>query len=144
MEELSAVAAPGPVVIINASAYRCDAFLVRRDCSVKVVELRELHLKDIEEKVKSLRTTPHNLLQTPEWLWDVAACPILNELEPKPRLTHDDEWSHVWWIPTGPLSQLPFHAAGRHLEDSTNTALDRVMSSYSSSIKGPDLWTPEL
>ncbi|KAK0706616.1 hypothetical protein B0T26DRAFT_727329 [Lasiosphaeria miniovina] len=69
-----------------------------------------------------------------EWLWDAAVRPILGELgflEPP----SDDSWPRVWWIPTGPLSLLPLHAAGRPFPHSTESALDRVVSSYSSSVK---------
>jgi len=38
-------------------------------------------------------------------------------------------------IPTGPLCLLPIHAAGYHCEPSSRTVLDRVISSYSPSIK---------
>ncbi|KAF2623329.1 hypothetical protein BU25DRAFT_478129, partial [Macroventuria anomochaeta] len=69
-----------------------------------------------------------------EWLWDVAASPILDALGLK-QTPSNDNWPHIWWIPTGQLSQLPFHAAGRHSKSSTDTVLDRAMSSYSSSIK---------
>jgi hypothetical protein len=47
----------------------------------------------------------------------------------------ENEWPHVWWIPTGPLSKFPLHAAGRHTEGASKTVLDRVISSYSSSVK---------
>ncbi|KAH8721649.1 CHAT domain-containing protein [Ilyonectria robusta] len=46
-----------------------------------------------------------------------------------------DDWPHVWWIPTGPLKHFPLHAAGYHSKFSAETVLDRVMSSYISSIK---------
>ncbi len=42
----------------------------------------------------------------------------------------------MWWIPTGQLTHFPLHAAGYHSRGSTKTVLDRVISSYSSSIKG--------
>jgi len=41
----------------------------------------------------------------------------------------------VTWIPTGVLSHFPIHAAGFHTKGSTETVLDRVMSSYTSSVK---------
>ncbi|EMT65582.1 Putative 30S ribosomal protein S17P-like protein [Fusarium odoratissimum] len=47
----------------------------------------------------------------------------------------DDNWPHVWWIPTGLLTRFPLHAAGRHGGSSFETVLDRVMSSYGSSVK---------
>ncbi|KAL2274246.1 hypothetical protein FJTKL_03558 [Diaporthe vaccinii] len=42
---------------------------------------------------------------------------------------------HLWWVPTGPLTRFPLHAAGHHMKRSGETALDRVVSSYSPTIK---------
>jgi CHAT domain-containing protein len=40
----------------------------------------------------------------------------------------------IWWVPTGPLTMLPLHAAGHHAGDRAgdraDTLLDRVVSSY--------------
>ncbi|KAG7410742.1 hypothetical protein Forpe1208_v009657 [Fusarium oxysporum f. sp. rapae] len=44
------------------------------------------------------------------------------------------EWPQICWIPTGALSRFPLHAAGYHQEKTGRTAIDRVMSSYSSSL----------
>jgi hypothetical protein len=60
--------------------------------------------------------------------------PILTELGYLNTLTID-VWPHVWWILTGPLSWFPIHAAGKHTEGRFESTLDRVMSSYSSSLK---------
>ncbi|KAH7124631.1 CHAT domain-containing protein [Dactylonectria macrodidyma] len=72
-----------------------------------------------------------------EWLWDSAACPILDELgfRETPARTPTHKWPRIWWIPTGLMSRLPLHAAGRHYATSSETVLDRVVSSYSPSIK---------
>lgn len=69
-----------------------------------------------------------------EWLWDVVTCPVLEALGFQSPI-QDDKWPRIWWIPTGSLSHFPLHAAGRFVERSTETVLDRVMSSYSPSIK---------
>ncbi|KAJ8127194.1 hypothetical protein O1611_g6443 [Lasiodiplodia mahajangana] len=39
------------------------------------------------------------------------------------------------WIPTGPLAQFPLHAARNHQDRGSATALDRVISSYCSSVR---------
>lgn len=68
------------------------------------------------------------------WLWDVAVCPIPDALGfPKPSM--DDEWPRVWWIAAGELSSFPLHDAGRHTSSSTDSAIDRVISSYSPSVR---------
>jgi len=135
LDELKTAADLGPIIVVNASPYRCDAFLVRQNSPVKALELPNLRLKDIEENTRSLRTAdPYRVQQTLEWLWDVAASPILEALGFS-QPPSNDKWPHIWWVLAGQLSQLPFHAAGRHSEGSNNTVLDRVISSYGSSIK---------
>ncbi|KAM0688741.1 hypothetical protein Q7P36_010816 [Cladosporium allicinum] len=133
--ELRNAAACGPIVVINVSAYRCDAFLVRQHYPVVALQLHDLHLYEIESHVRAFRfADTHQVHQTLTWLWNAAAGPILDALG-LTQLPTDNNWPHLWWIPTGPLGQLPLHAAGRHLERLANTVLDRAMSSYSPSIK---------
>ncbi|KAF4546472.1 Pectinesterase [Lasiodiplodia theobromae] len=69
-----------------------------------------------------------------EWLWKVVTRPVLEALAFQNPI-QDDKWPRIWWIPTGLLSHFPLHAAGCHMNGSTETVLDRVMSSYSPSIK---------
>ena len=138
-DELMAAAENGPIVVLNVNSYRCDAFLVEHH-QIRVLQLPDLQLDDVTKKVQHpyfpslspafYRSTTLVL----RWLWDIAARPILEAL----GFTHppaDDNWPHVWWIVTGQLSHLPFHAAGYHFQGSTDTVLDRVISSYSTSIK---------
>ncbi|PVI03265.1 hypothetical protein DM02DRAFT_698160 [Periconia macrospinosa] len=137
VQELMAAANPDPIIVVNASSYRCDAFLIERS-QIRVLELPGLTLKELQERARKLRlsrfTGAFSLLPLLEWLWDVVAGPCLDALGFKNPIC-DDTWPRVWWIPTGILSQLPLHAAGRHRGGSTETVLDRVMSSYASSIK---------
>ena len=68
------------------------------------------------------------------WLWDTTCGPILEALGFLNAIS-DDDWPHVWWIPTRLLSQLPLHAAKHHAQGSAETVLDRVILSYTLSIK---------
>ncbi|KAF3114340.1 hypothetical protein TWF706_008273 [Orbilia oligospora] len=143
--DLMTAASLGPLVIINISQYRCDALLVEQQ-SIRSLPLPNLLQKDINkyaEFMQSIRSahrlcsdTLRQMFRMLEWLWDAAVGPILDALGLlSPPVNEDDEWPRIWWIPTGQLSLLPLHAAGYHLPGSTKTALDRVVSSYSSSIK---------
>ncbi|KAF3240401.1 hypothetical protein TWF192_009495 [Orbilia oligospora] len=143
--DLMTAASLGPVIIINISEYRCDAFLAEQH-TIRSLPLPNLLQKDINkhaEFMQSIRSahrlcsdTLRQMFQMLEWLWDAAVGPILDALGFSSTLTNeDDEWPRIWWIPTGQLSLLPLHAAGYHLPGSTKTALDRVVSSYSSPIK---------
>ncbi|KAK2472694.1 hypothetical protein H9L39_14869 [Fusarium oxysporum f. sp. albedinis] len=118
VEVLNSAASTGPIVLINSS--------------------------DVEERVKMLMPIRSNskLTQQAEadmssilgWLWDVAVCQILDVLGfPKPPM--DDEWPRVWWIAVGELSSFPLHDAGRHTSSSTDSVIDRVVSSYSPSVR---------
>jgi CHAT domain-containing protein len=52
------------------------------------------------------------------WLSDCVAEPVLRAIGP--------DLSRVWWCPTGPLTTLPLHAAGR--------VMDRTISSYTATV----------
>lgn len=69
-----------------------------------------------------------------KWLWDVVSGPVLDALGFLSECSCNG-WPHVWWIPTGPLTNFPLHAAGYHSRAGSETVLDRVISSYNSSIK---------
>ena len=128
-EEMVGVASKGPIVIINVSSYRCDAFIVDSS-GIQLLELPELSLPDILIRAKDLDSRA-NL----EWMWDCFIEVILDKLG-FTDLPVASPWPHVWWIPTGPLVKFPLHAAGYHFSESKGmTVLDRVISSYGSSIK---------
>ncbi|KAL8366614.1 hypothetical protein RB595_010463 [Gaeumannomyces hyphopodioides] len=131
--DLMAAADPSPIIIINLSPYRCDAFLVERD-RIRVLELPGLTMEEVQKRCQALRSAALSPPPMPEWLWDAAARPGLDALGFKDPVS-DNNWPRVWWIPTGILSQLPLHAAGKHVRGSTETVLDRVMSSYAPSVK---------
>lgn len=135
VEQLMEAADPDPAVVVNVSLFRCDAFIVEKH-RIRLLELPLLSLEDIQTNIKLLKDRPDSLPSVLEWLWSSAVHPILDALGfDRPLALHDDSWPHIWWIPVGPLSSLPLHAAGYHTKHSGETALDRVMMSYSSSLK---------
>ncbi|CAH0028954.1 unnamed protein product [Clonostachys rhizophaga] len=128
--EISAAANNGPIVVINASDYRCDAILIQEN-DVKTIPLPDLIP---EEAKRRSRRDQIDSLSTLKWLWHTVTGPILDAL----GITHSPvqrDWPHVWWIPTGILTKLPLHASGIHYQGSMDTVLDRVVSSYSTSIR---------
>ncbi len=124
----------GCIVVINVSQYRCDAIVVNA-YRIRSMSLPRLKKSEIEERA---RRDDLGSLDTLEWLWHTITNPILNHLG-YTSLPSTDSWPHVWWVPTGLLNKFPLHAAGlyhnRLSQDSPETVLDRVMSSYGSSIK---------
>ncbi|KAI3326723.1 hypothetical protein HD806DRAFT_488009 [Xylariaceae sp. AK1471] len=134
-DELMAAADPGPIIVVNLSLYRCDAFLVERD-RIRALELCGPALEEVLKRALDLRLSGTGVDIAPllERLWDDVARPSLDALGFKNPIS-DNNWPRVWWIPTGLLGQLPLHAAGYHTSGRSETVLDRVMSSYASSIK---------
>ncbi|KAF5622292.1 30S ribosomal S17P protein [Fusarium sp. NRRL 52700] len=126
-EDLMTAASCGPIVVINTSEYRCDAILVEQH------QIRSVPLP--AEMEQEARNRDPGTIGTLEWLWDTVVNPILDALGFSYR--HDpslEKWPRIWWVATGIMTKFPLHAAGRH-DDESASVLDRVMSSYSSSIK---------
>ena len=128
-DELKTAAEYGPIVIINVSHYRCDALIIKKT-QIQALPLPRLHASDIQNRAIGELGKPEIL----EWLWTAIAQPVLNALE-FTQTPSDGRWPHVWWISTGLLAKFPIHAAGRHSQSSSDAVLDRVISSYSSSVK---------
>ncbi|KAM6505521.1 hypothetical protein FSOLCH5_014731 [Fusarium solani] len=100
-------ARPGPIVVLNVSSYRCDALLIEQS-GIRLLELPHLSRDAINDHIRELKS-----LDTLGWLWDAIVCPVLNALGF-----------------TGPPSNT-----GHHLRRTGETAVDRVVSSYASSVK---------
>lgn len=138
--ELKAAAGSGPIVVINVSVHRCDAFLIERD-SIRVLELPDLTMEKVEERLTSLRQSVAghhaDMTELLEWLWTSVTRPCLDALKFTSPISSENtaRWPRIWWIPTGPLSQFPLHAAGRHRHGGGEAVIDRVMSSYALSLK---------
>jgi hypothetical protein len=152
VDELLAEAGRGPVVVFNVSRLRSDALLLTRD-GISAVPLPRLGHDTLIRRVlafhRALDTvaTGRNLAErraaqavlvlTLEWLWDVAAEPVLTTLghHRQPR----GAWPRVWWSPGGLLGLLPLHAAGHHTDAAADperrTVLDRVVSSYTPTVR---------
>jgi tetratricopeptide (TPR) repeat protein len=145
-EELKILTVHGPLVIFNVASMRSDALLVTSD-GVRSLHLPSLNAVELEAHAKSVLAaldglTPRTyakvnktLRHVLEWLWDVAVGPILDALGFTETPKEGEDWPHVWWVACGWLNMLPIHAAGYHNEESSRNALDRVISSYTITIK---------
>ena len=132
----------GPVVVLNVSRWGCDALLVRPD-RIEHLPLPGLTAAEVADRTdRYLRAVGGETVDEDElrdclvWMWDSFAGPVLDRLAGAPR---------VWWCPTGALTLLPIHAAGRHDEPGASV-LDRVISSYTPTVRalraGPPPTTP--
>lgn len=152
-DELLAEAYQGPIVTFNVSPYRSDALLLTQD-GITAIELPELTPAALIDRINTFRAAlqgtsdagddpreaRRTMTQILEWLWDVAADPVLTALGYITEPSSDATWPRVWWAPGGLLSLLPLHAAGYHTEPASSgrsrwTVLDRVISSYTPTIR---------
>jgi tetratricopeptide (TPR) repeat protein len=128
--DMMAAGQKGPIVVINVSRFRSDAFIIETS-RLYALQLpfafEEAVTKELQFRVSGIS---YNIL---EWLWENVASPVLDSLGIQ-QTAADERYPHIWWIPTGPLSHFPIHAAGDYVKGSTKTVLDRTMSSYSLSV----------
>jgi CHAT domain len=150
--QLREAAAGGTVVVINISGWRCDALIVT-EADVDVRELPGLTQATTVDRVnaylRALRefqsssvdlATARDAMErvisdTLEWLWDAIAEPVLDALGHRRPPPNGQQWPRVWWCPTGPLAILPLHAAGYHSKPGDHSVLDRVVSSYTPTLR---------
>ncbi|MBL1101281.1 CHAT domain-containing tetratricopeptide repeat protein [Streptomyces coffeae] len=154
-ELLAALDGRGRAVVVNVSGLRCDALVLTRR-SVRVVPLpalsREEAVRRADAFFPAVRTAEDagaaeeerararaRVRETLEWLWTAVAGPVLGALGltgRRSRGTKDGALPRLWWVPTGPLTGLPLHAAGRHDASGrpADSVLDRVVSSYAPTV----------
>ena len=137
--DLQRAARDGPVIIMNASKYGCDALVVFADkdpvripLSVTKEDVRGLSLRlrtltrgakrmdtnDIEKEFKTFLRE----------LWDKVASHIINVLQ-----TTCPRNSRIWWCPTAEFSLLPLHAAAPYRKHQKGVS-DLYVSSYTTTL----------
>ena len=71
--------------------------------------------------------------------WHDVVAPVLGAVALAAPAAEDDEWPRLWWVPEGPLHELPLHAAQCQLpgcqRGGCGAALDNVASSYLPSLR---------
>lgn len=154
LPDLLKAAADGPVVVVNVGEHRADALLIRTD-GIHCVPLPGLSRETLHplaiEFLRALMNVANpslssdqrlalqdNLTDVLEWLWDVVCHPVLTALGITGRPAPGMPPPRVWWVPTGLLTLLPLHAAGHHhtrTTDTPDTVLDRVTSSYATTVR---------
>ncbi|MDR3201938.1 MAG: CHAT domain-containing protein [Bifidobacteriaceae bacterium] len=181
-EELAASAIGGPVVLVNVSDLGCHAIVVRSGSEPEIVALPGLTRgeavkrankwlgairvrSDPENRAAAREAARQNAVEVLKWLWDKVAGPIAQHLgldaagpgQPESGLPR------IWWMPTGPLSVLPLHAAGHYpltapqadepeWRSETRTMPSRAVSSYATTLRslsqapkaGPDGPDPSM
>ncbi|MEJ8639828.1 CHAT domain-containing protein [Streptomyces sp. MS2.AVA.5] len=74
------------------------------------------------------------LTATLAWLWDTVVEPVFKACGLSGPPPPGTAWPRLWWCPTGMLTLLPLHAAGRHTELG-HSAMDRAVMSYAPTLR---------
>jgi CHAT domain-containing protein/tetratricopeptide (TPR) repeat protein len=121
--DLQRAASGGPVIIVNASKYSCDALVVLLDrdpvhipLTITRENVRDLstELHTLTERAKRVDVT-NELAFFLRQLWDQIVSPIVDFLQ-----TIHSSQSRIWWCPTAEFSVLPLHAAGPYRKGHKN------------------------
>lgn len=155
VQDLLTEASDGAVVLINVAGRRADALVLLED-RVEHVPLPGLPVEAVADHVLRLEAAldltrdpmagPEGWAEGEEtiadvlaWSWDNITGPVLDRIGLTGRPEGpENAWPRVWWCPSGLLSFLPLHAAGRHetrFDPSPRTVLDRVISSYTPTVR---------
>ncbi|MDZ5446511.1 CHAT domain-containing protein [Micromonospora sp. 4G57] len=129
------------VVIVNVAPQRCDALVLTSTATTCLVPLPGLTVGDVTRHASDLaEITDEGLLETLAWLWDAVTGPVLA------RCAQIGVPVRLWWMPTGPLSFLPVHAAGHHRagEGTSRSAVHQVISSYATTLRSLEPGAPRL
>ncbi|KZV73860.1 hypothetical protein PENSPDRAFT_573858, partial [Peniophora sp. CONT] len=144
----------GPVVFINVDASRCDALILSSDgCIVqaplsdlsmdRAVKLRRLWVNQLKlfgvrkravVQMSESRDAFTYLARLLKFMWNWIVQPVLHSLQLLPDLNIGAFLPHITWCPTGPLTQLPLHAAGIYIDPLGPRTFNFVVSSYTPSL----------
>ena len=130
--DLQRAASGGPVIIVNASKYSCDALVVfaDRDPMHIPLSITKQDVRDLSSKLRTLIMRAKRSDVTRDLglflreLWDQIVSPIVQCL----RTTYPTQ-SRIWWCPTAEFSLLPLHAAGPYRKGQQNLSA-LYISSY--------------
>ncbi|KAG1739321.1 TPR-like protein [Suillus lakei] len=133
--DLQKAAEDGPVIIVNASRYSCDALIIlsTQDPVHVPLDISQFEVSDLSSTFQSLTDHAgssdhhielHKIVGILRKLWHGIVGPIVQALRQLiPR------GSRIWWCPTAEFTLLPLHAAGPY-ELSSHNFSHFYISSY--------------
>ncbi|KAG2738959.1 hypothetical protein P692DRAFT_20666675, partial [Suillus brevipes Sb2] len=116
--DLQKAAEEGPVIIVNASQYSCDALIVLsdRDPVHVPIDITQTEVSDLSTEFQSLSkdfgsfNSQYKLVGILRKLWHNIVGPIVQAL----AASNVHPGSRIWWCPTAEFTLLPLHAAGSY------------------------------
>ena len=133
---LQRAAKDGPIVIMNASKYSCDALIVFSDKDAVHIPLpvTKEGVRELSLRLRTLTRSAKRMDMEKEFkiflreLWDKLVSHIVNVLQ-----TTCHRNSRIWWCPTAEFSLLPLHAAAPYRQGQKGVS-DLYVSSYTTTL----------
>ncbi|KAG1817692.1 CHAT domain-containing protein [Suillus subaureus] len=131
--DLQKAAEEGPVIIVNASQYSCNALIVLSDqnpvhipIDITRTEVSEL-CSEFQSVAEQFGCSDHQnkLVGILRKLWHDVVDPVVQAL----RVSNVHPGSRIWWCPTAEFTLLPLHAAGPYERERDNLS-QIYISSY--------------
>ncbi|VDB87833.1 unnamed protein product [Peniophora sp. CBMAI 1063] len=145
--------AKGPVVFINVHPTRCDALVLHPGGDVacvplpglstdRALKLRALWTSQLRGAGVRVRAALHigggddftYTARVLKFTWEWIVQPILQSLQLLTENSSDEALPLITWCPTGPLTQVPLHAAGIYTDPLGPRTFNYVVSSYTPSL----------
>jgi hypothetical protein len=154
--QLLSAAQRGPVVVVNVSEFGSHALILAASAGgeprIDVLPLPDLTPDEVAaaalaftEQGIDLAYGDRGVARAGEmmrllstilgWLWDSVAAPVLERLRLRGTPLDGEDWPRLWWCPTGQLAFLPLHAAGKGQGIPGTWVMDRVVSSYTPTVR---------
>ncbi|KAG2128483.1 hypothetical protein BD769DRAFT_1639856 [Suillus cothurnatus] len=122
--DLQKAAEEGPVIIVNASQYSCDALIVLRDQDpVHIpIDITQTYVSELSTEFQSVAEQfgcsdqQNKLVGILRKLWRHIVEPVVQAL----RVLNVRPGSRIWWCPTAEFSLFPLHAAGPYERERDN------------------------
>jgi CHAT domain-containing protein len=136
--DLQEAARDGPVIIVNASQYGCDALIITSTqdpvhipLNVAQAEVSELS-SEFQSTTERVGSSDHELESNKiigilRKLWDCVVGPVLQALTSRKLIRRH---SRIWWCPTAEFTLLPLHAAGPYKEKSHDEKRSHNLSHF--------------
>ncbi|KAG1743851.1 TPR-like protein [Suillus lakei] len=114
--DLQKAAQEGPVIIVNASQYSCDALIILsgQDSVHVPLDVSQTEVSELSSEFRSLSEQfgssdhQHKLVGILRKLWHHIVDPVVQAL----TVSNVHPGSRIWWCPTAEFTLLPLHAAG--------------------------------
>jgi tetratricopeptide (TPR) repeat protein len=140
---IQGLAKDGAIVVLVASSIRTDAIILT-ETGIQVLPLPlsdptgitlekaagQMARLCVEEEPRPLFKRNSILMGLLAWLWRSVCGPVCQALHFEGQHHPNGLPPRIWWIPTGLFAWLPLHAAGRYVDDCSDTVLRRAVSTY--------------